>query len=195
LRDHSPKGAFFAAQSTNIAMVQFQTSLMRAERSHESIVQTILEAAPTYYQRVEGVSPVPTHMARKEMEGKPTRQSASYEKHFLIASLENFPFGIVDLHRNHPGVGDAYIGLLLIRENKQAIGVGRALYDATERYIRCEFGAKRIVLGVADDNDVSGFWKKMGFVFNAKTYTWTGERRTGVRPRNGKMLQLMMTWP
>lgn len=33
-------------------------------------------------------------------------------------------------------------------------------------------------LGISEGNDVSTFWKKMGFAENGKTYMWKGENKT-----------------
>ena len=40
------------------------------------------------------------------------------------------------------------------------------------------FGSKIIRLGISDENDVSGFWKAVGFMPNGRTYSWKGEAKT-----------------
>lgn len=154
-----------------------EITLQRVSVEQEEAVQSVLEKAPQYYQRVEGVASVPKHMARKELEGKPSKQSPTYEKVFLLVHWNNVVVGVVDLHKDHPAVSDVYIGLLLLSEEYQSKGLGKKTYEAVETFSKSQLRASRIVLGVANDNDVSGYWIKMGFSFNKKTYTWKGEEK------------------
>ncbi len=144
--------------------------------AEETLVQSLLEQAPGYYKRSEGLDKLPKHMARKEMEGMPAKRGMTYEKIFLVVYQGQLALGVIDLHRNHPQLASAYIGLLLLGENHHAKGLGRSVFTALERYAKT-LGISRLVLGVADDNDVSGFWMKMGFGFNGKTYVWKGENK------------------
>lgn len=154
-----------------------EVTLHRVSVEQEETVQDVLQKAPQYYQTVEGVASVPKHMARKEIEGKPSKQSPTYEKVFLLVNLNNVAVGVVDLHKDHPAVSDVYIGLLLLSEEHQSKGWGKKTYEAVETFSKSKLGASRIVLGVANDNDVSGYWIKMGFSFNGKSYTWKGEEK------------------
>jgi GNAT superfamily N-acetyltransferase len=140
-------------------------------------VQKLLERAPRYYKIVEGVTPVPDHMAVKEIDGEPPNKIESYEKHFLLICLDGLPIGVADLHKDHPSEGCTYIGLLLFDEKYQGKGWGGKTYPLLENYCRENLGTKTLLLGVAEDNDVSDFWEKMGFAFNNKIYTWTGENK------------------
>jgi hypothetical protein len=60
--------------------------------------------------------------------------------------------------------------------------LGRRSYELAEHYLKTIFKTRKIRLGVSDDNDVSAFWKKMGFTLNGKSYAYKGEnRKTQVR--------------
>jgi RimJ/RimL family protein N-acetyltransferase len=142
-------------------------------------VHKVLDRAPRYYERVEGVSTVSEEMLRREIEETvpKKKQTPTYEKHFLLIYLDKLPIGVVDLHKDHPSKGYTYLGLLLFDEKYQSKGWGGKAYPLIENYCREELGANTVILGVADDNDVSDFWKKMGFEYNGKTYTWTGTNK------------------
>jgi RimJ/RimL family protein N-acetyltransferase len=139
------------------------------------IVQKIFEASPTYFRRVDGSEVMP-HFAEKEITDAAKKQSPTYEKVFLLASLNGAPIGVVDLHKDHPARGKTYIGLLLLDESFQGKGLGRAVYVAAEKYARADLGAQTLVLGVSVANDVLTFWEKMGFTPNGRTYIWKGEK-------------------
>ena len=107
----------------------------------------------------------------------PAKTSHAYRKEFLVIRDQGHPVGTVELHVNHPEPTIAYIGLLLVRENLHHRGVGRSCYLAVEEYVRQNYAARVIRLGVSDDNDVSGFWSKLGFHSNGRNYCYEGERK------------------
>ncbi len=47
-----------------------------------------------------------------------------------------------------------------------------------EPYLKTVYSAKRIRLGISDENDVCAFWRKMDFSENGWTYQWKGEQKT-----------------
>jgi len=98
--------------------------------------------------------------------------------------------GAVDLHANHPNVGICYLGLMLITENYFAKGIGTRLYHFAEDYIKRALSYHTIRLGISDDNNVTGFWTKMGFVLNTKTYQWKGEGKTSTVREYDKKLDV-----
>ncbi len=140
-------------------------------------VLNVFEKSPTYFRRVDGCEPTLKSVQIALTDG-PKMQTPTYRKEFLFLEYKNQPIGVVDLHIDHPEAGIAYLGLLLLAEDSFSKGFGRRFYDLVEHYAKTTFGIKKMRLGISDDNDVSGYWKKMGFVPNGKTYEWKGENRT-----------------
>ena len=142
----------------------------------QDLVLSIFESSPSYFKRVEGCLPT-VSTVEEAILGKPAKPSPEYKKEFLIIRVDGRPIGTAELHVNHPQPEVSYIGLLLIREDLFGKGFGRACYRAVERYLRERHDAKVIRLGVSDENDVSGFWSKLGFRSNGRNYCWEGERK------------------
>jgi RimJ/RimL family protein N-acetyltransferase len=107
----------------------------------------------------------------------------------LIIEYNDEPVGVLDVHANHPEEGVCYLGLLLIKEGLFGRGLGKACYEFSEDYIKRSLGCNKIRLGISDENDVSGFWIKMGFEFNGKTYEWKGEAKTANVKEFDKVLE------
>ncbi|MCE3011093.1 MAG: GNAT family N-acetyltransferase [Proteobacteria bacterium] len=140
-------------------------------------VLEIFKTSPTYFERVDGCLPS-LETAKHALVDGPKRQGDHYFKECLIIKLNNQPIGILNFHANHPEKDVCYLGLLLISENLFSRGLGRKCYELAEDYILRALGCKKIRLGISNDNDVTGFWQKMGFEFNGNTYDWKGEQKT-----------------
>ncbi len=140
------------------------------------LVFSVLEQAPEYFKKVEGTI-VTKEVAQREIESKPSKLNAKYEKKFLVVYGAEKPIGVIELHLNHPNESTAYIGLLLLIEEIQSQGMGRMIYEKLESICKEKFNINKIALGVSDDNDVSVFWQKMGFSFNGFTYIWKGLKK------------------
>jgi uncharacterized protein len=142
----------------------------------QELVLSLFESSPDYFLKVEGCLPsiATVHDA---ILGKPQRLHSGYKKEFLIVRQDGRAIATCELHINHPDDTIAYIGLLLVREDLKGKGLGKACYQAVERYVCDRYGCKSIRLGVSDENDVSGFWSKLGFRSNGRHYTWEGERK------------------
>lgn len=140
------------------------------------IVQSILESSPEYYRRTDR-SEVKPHFAVREITDcvPRERQSSSYEKVFCLVSLDQEPIGIVDLHKNHKLIGQCYLGLFLLHGAFQGRGLGRLIFEHVESFVRQSLQCQEILLGVSKENDVEGFWLKMGFVRNGNNYVWKSE--------------------
>lgn len=140
----------------------------------QDLVLSLFECAPDYFTKVEGCLPS-MGTVHEAILGKPRTPGPDYKKEFLIIRLNGRAIGTVELHVNHPDRSMSYIGLLLIREDLKGKGFGRACYQAVERYLRDRYESKFIRLGISEKNDVSGFWSKLGFRSNGRTYVWEGE--------------------
>lgn len=140
------------------------------------LVQEIFESSPDYFRRTDRSEVLP-HFALREMTDcvPLERQSEGYRKVFCLIKLEGDPVGIVDLHQNHPEEGKCYLGLLLMRGEKQKNGLGKIVYPIIEKFISDNLNCTQVVLGVSEDNDVEGFWQRVGFKRNGRHYIWKGE--------------------
>ena len=124
--------------------------------------QRVLDGAPRYAERVTGAPPGAADAQRTYgalPEGK------AYEDKFVfgIYAAGGEMIGCADVIRDWPRAGTAYIGLLLIAEQYQRRGQGRAAYRAIQKEIQ-GWGAKRVRIGVVRTNeDVLPFWQKLGF--------------------------------
>lgn len=144
--------------------------------AHLDQVLSLFQSSPTYFLNVEGCLPGP-HTAHDAVVGRPNKTIASYRKDFLLIKEGDEIIGGAEIHADHPEPYTAYIGLLLLRDDLHGRHLGRKCYTEVEDYIRQRYQCRRVRLGVSDDNDVSGFWSKMGFSANGRTYSWEGERK------------------
>lgn len=150
---------------------------LRLCSEHDSAeVLKIFETSPTYFQKVDGCIPT-MKTAQHSINDGPKKTGDSYFKEFLIIEYNGEAIGTADLHGDHPEKGFTYLGLLLIGEHLFGKGLGRKSYELIEDYVKRAYGSKTIRLGVSDDNDVSGFWKAVGFAPNGRTYSWQGENK------------------
>jgi GNAT superfamily N-acetyltransferase len=138
------------------------------------LVQKILEAAPRYTMSVEGVESIPTD----GIDSLTALPGCSLEqKHFMIVYQGTETVGVVDLIFGYPDPETAFLGLLLLRESQQGMGLGKETYGLVEQ-MAVENGFKKIRLAVVDSNLVQKFWEKLGF------------KETGtVRPHEGRKIK------
>jgi len=138
--------------------------LLRGDTQEMAELQRVLEAAPTYAERITGAPP-----------GKADAQSLysvlppnkGYEDKFVLGVLvDRTMIGCVDLIRGYPDEHTALLGLLLLAEPYQRMGFGTAAYRAVEDYVR-HWGPhwERLRIGVVrTSEEVLPFWTKLGFV-------------------------------
>jgi uncharacterized cupin superfamily protein/RimJ/RimL family protein N-acetyltransferase len=139
----------------------------------------IFQKSKQYFLNVDGCEPN-LKIAKSAITDIPSSKSERYIKECLIVKSEGQNIGVLELHINHPGVGICYIGLLLITNDSSGRGLGTRVYGLAEDYLWRSHKCNQIRLGVAQDNDVSGFWLKMGFQQNGNIYTWKGEHKTSI---------------
>jgi ribosomal protein S18 acetylase RimI-like enzyme len=86
--------------------------------------------------------------------------------------------GILDLLLRYPDDETLYIGLLLIDRGRQAQGIGTAAYQALERELLPRWPwVRRLRLSVVRTNDqVLGFWRRMGFTETGEVRPWRYEK-------------------
>lgn len=137
----------------------------------------IYQQSPSYFKKVDGCLPT-QETAQHDLIDSPSKKDPKYFKEFLVIELNQEPIGVLDLHVHHPEEKVCYLGLLLIKENLFSRKIGTRCFQLAEDYIRRALGCTKIRLGVSDENDVSGYWQKMGFQFNGSSYQWKGKEKT-----------------
>ncbi|MDK8174154.1 GNAT family N-acetyltransferase [Curtobacterium citreum] len=133
-------------------------------------LQDLLESAPDYTERITGYPPGPSDALSA-----------------LISVPEGFdPVGkhgwglfdgdrlvaFADVLLGYPDPGAAFVGLLLVRGDRQGQGLGRALHEAVVVRVRSVPGVGRLRLGIVATNAAVAepFWRALG-------YTPTGETK------------------
>lgn len=162
-----------------MTVTQENIRLVPATNGNINDILSIYQRSPTYFHRVSG-SPPTLETVQRDMVDQPKKQTASYKKEFLVLFRGSEPFGVADIHYDHPDVGIAYLGLLLVDETRWGQGLGRMAYLEIEGHIRAVSAIQFIRLGISNHNDVSGFWRKVGFKENGRTYPWTDQNRDSV---------------
>lgn len=139
-------------------------------------VDAVLDDLAGYSRRVDGVARR-RHAAIGFATDLPPGRAARH-KHAFLAMLGGEAVGLADIVDGHPSCGTAFIGLLAVRETVHGSGIGRALFEAVERFARDEIGARTLRLAVVEANPVSGFWTKMGFHPTGEIRPYEGEAVT-----------------
>lgn len=130
-------------------------------RDQES-VQAVLESAPHYSLKISG-SPVQRHAAQELFSELPPGKGLEDKFVIGIYSQERL-IGCADVVRYYPDNKTAMLGLLLISENTQGRGFGRAAFEQIEGFIQKWSGTQTIRIGVvATNHKVGSFWEKVGF--------------------------------
>lgn len=138
-------------------------------------VLAVCRLSPNYFEKVDGCLPT-KNTARLLLEDKPVNRTEKYFKECLIVEQNHIPIGLVDLHVNHPKVGECYLSLLLIVQSLFGNKIGTKCYFLIEDYVKRSLECSEIKLGISDANDVEGFWNKVGFKADGTTYKWQGEK-------------------
>jgi GNAT superfamily N-acetyltransferase len=122
-------------------------------------LQRVLEAAPSYSHRITGLPP--GDRARTYAELPPGK---THEDKFVFGIWHGGTMvGVVDVVRGYPTADIAYLGLLVLAEEYQRRGHGRAAYHLVEDVVRC-WGCSRVRLSVVRANaEVIPFWLGLGF--------------------------------
>jgi len=125
-------------------------------------LQSVIEAAPTYAQRVTGYPP---GSADAQSTAIALPEGKTYDDKFLYGIyLENELVGFADIIRGYPTPDTTLVGVLLVSEAHQRRGIGATAYPLIEATIKTWQGIQKIRLGVVRTNEeVLPFWQKMGF--------------------------------
>jgi len=123
-------------------------------------LQACLDGAPAYFTLTEGEPAAPDRARRMlaDAEADPDRRI------WLLAPPRGGQaLGVLDLHLDHPGPGDAHVGLLLFRESCQGIGHGGETVGALVHALAAA-GYRAVRASVGDENpEARAFWEHQGF--------------------------------
>lgn len=103
----------------------------------------------------------------------------------LLAEVEGQMAGCVYLQplaADGGGGAEAYLGMLTIDPETQAQGLGRALLEASERYVRDAFGAQAMRMTViAQRPELIAWYERRGYVRTGETQPFPyGDERFGL---------------
>jgi RimJ/RimL family protein N-acetyltransferase len=125
-------------------------------------LESVLEAAPRYFQNVTG-SPPGGAEAQSTFTALPPGKR--YDDKFVWGLYSgDTMIGCADVIRGYPARESALIGLLLLAEDWQHRGIGRAFATLVERKIASwpEIASFRIGV-VASNPEALAFWRKLGY--------------------------------
>lgn len=137
--------------------------LSASSQGDVAALQNILESAPGYWKRIAN-KVIERDGALSVLQALPNGKSHS-DKFVFGVYYSDQMIGCVDLIRGFPDSQTAMLGLLLISESHQKLGLGKASYEAIEETLRSWLGMRKVRIGVVGANDiVLPFWRSLGFV-------------------------------
>ncbi|MCA9797727.1 MAG: GNAT family N-acetyltransferase [Candidatus Eremiobacteraeota bacterium] len=129
-------------------------------------VMALFERAPAYFQLAEGRGPT-CEDARQLLDETPP--ATPPEQKFVWGLEQDGLHGCLDLVRGYPDAETAFLGLLLVAEDRRGLGLGRRAVEfalETARAWQC----RRIRLGVLQANTAGlEFWQRFEFVLTGET--------------------------
>jgi GNAT superfamily N-acetyltransferase len=143
--------------------LRFETPRLLARpagREDAQALQSCLDAAPDYFERLQGCPAEPDSAERLLDEAE-----ADAARRVLLLQLRKggAAAGLLDLDLARGGAGTAHVVLLLLREAFQGMGLGAELVRGAEARLRDE-GLELVTLAVCDENPgAREFWERMGY--------------------------------
>ncbi|MFZ2619887.1 MAG: GNAT family N-acetyltransferase [Alphaproteobacteria bacterium] len=127
-------------------------------------LQAVLEAAPTYYQRVTGA--VATANEAAEVFNNDGLPVGDHTRHTFGFYQGEDLLGVADLLVGWPNARTATLGWLLFPEHLHGQGLGQQAYCLVENHVYATFHTiTHMRLSVVETNAaVMPFWRKQGFV-------------------------------
>lgn len=143
----------------------------------EAEVDRLLDRLTRYSMLVDGV-PKMKDGARHLLTATPPGKTAADKYVFKVVHGAD-TVGIVDIIKDYPRRGVAFIGLLAIVESRHREGLGRETYRGVEVFARRQLKASCVRLAFVDTNPVEGFWRRMGFERTGEVRPYQGEAVVG----------------
>ena len=136
--------------------------LLTGQSAEMAAMQCVLEAAPAYFQTVTGAPPGGAE-AQSTFTALP--EGKTYDDKFVWGFYSGEAMiGCADVIRGYPVRDKAVIGLLLLAEDWQRRGLGRAFAALVEQRIAAWPEVSRLRIGVVSSNaGALAFWRKQGY--------------------------------
>lgn len=138
----------------------------RLGTGHEAAVTTFCRQCSEFFALVAGDSPA-AETARIVLGSRPPNVEPA-QKHVVGFERGGEIVAIVDLVEGFPGEAEWYVGLLLLAPAERTRGLGTAVWNAMEVWIRAA-GGRRVRLIVQQQNPAAArFWHSVGFTANGE---------------------------
>ena len=142
--------------------------LRAVEPDEVDAVQELLESNPGYFARVTGHPPAPAD-ALSLLVGRPEHLGADDK---LVYGMWSGPLlvAVADVLRHWPDPSTAPLGLLLVRGDRRATGIGSRTLALLDREAATWPGVTQWRAAIVATNDVvTGFWTRQGFSATGET--------------------------
>jgi diamine N-acetyltransferase len=137
--------------------------LLMGQPDEMSALQSVLEAAPAYFETITGTPPGNAE-AQSTYTALPPGKDYDDKRVWGLYSGEAM-IGCADVIRGYPVREKAIIGLLLLAERWQRRGLGRAFALLIEKMIAEWPEIATLRIGVVDRNvGALEFWRKLGYI-------------------------------
>ncbi|TDN42300.1 acetyltransferase (GNAT) family protein [Curtobacterium flaccumfaciens] len=138
-------------------------------------LQELLETVPDYAERITGYPPGPSDGLSALLsvpEGFDPDGPGAVGKYGIGLWDDSELLAFADLLIGYPSASFAFIGLLIVRGDRQQEGLGAVMHDAVVERARSAPGVARLRLGIVATNTAVAepFWRALG-------YEPTGERK------------------
>ena len=85
------------------------------------------------------------------------------DKYYLAYYKDNQLVAVLDLITNYPSANVAFIAFFMLDKSFKGKGIGTAIINELELYLKAEGYLKIILAWVDGNNQSSNFWHKLGF--------------------------------
>jgi len=144
------------------SVVPLMLRLVTGGADEMAALQRVLEAAPTYFQTVTGLPPGPAE-AQSTFTALPPGKIYDDKRVWGLYAGDDM-IGCADVIRGYPVSDRAVIGLLLLAEQWQRQGFGRAFALLVEQMIAAWPEITTLRIGVVEQNvGALAFWRKLGY--------------------------------
>ncbi|WP_203623990.1 MULTISPECIES: GNAT family N-acetyltransferase [unclassified Lacticaseibacillus] len=139
-------------------MLKFHAAHSAADRA---AALTVYQSNPAFFTQLKQQQPTALTV-REDAEAYPDDVSET-QKHYGLLLVNGDPIGVLDRLNGYPEPSTVYIGLLMIRKDRQRQGLGRRTIDGLAKQFRRQ-GYTKLRVAVAADNPAGlAFWQQIGF--------------------------------
>ena len=135
--------------------------------SDETAITSFCQQCSAFFTLVAGEAHA-ADTARQLLEARPRSVDVT-RKQVIGFERGGQLIAIVDLLEGYPHEANWYVGLLLLSPEERARGIGTAIWNATETWIRGEGGSHARLIVQEQNPDAVRFWRTVGFTANGTT--------------------------